>query len=323
MKKAVFCDLDGSLCDVSARRFHVSENNDWKSFFEGIPNDTIFPHTESVVRAMHAAGYEIVICTARPDENGYREMTVEWLGRHNIPYSTIYMRKGGDYRKDSIIKIELLEQMYTDGYDVQFALDDRNQVTNALREWGLPVMQVNPGDFDNEPKLNKKLAGQIILEILVGPSGAGKSTLIAENIRKGIWKQSDIMSSDAIRDDLYGGHEEGQGHTPEELARTWRYIHKLIAARVSEAVHTVVDATNIRTADRKKIADLAPKNTIVRYVVVDRPYNDKLATKGWRPEKLVEKHHRTFKSNLPEILRGDSLHNVIVDKTNLKGDYKV
>ena len=44
-------------------------------------------------------------------------------------------------------QIELVEAMRQDGYDPIMALDDRNRVVNALRDFGLRVLQVAPGDF--------------------------------------------------------------------------------------------------------------------------------------------------------------------------------
>lgn len=307
--KAVYCDMDGTLADCEHRRHHV-EGNDWGKFFAGMCDDTIIKHTEEVLRALDAAGYCIIIGTARPNENGYKKMTEEWLKRHDIPYEAIYMRKGGDYRKDSIVKIELLDEMLADGWDIQFALDDRAQVVKAFREYGLPVLQVNDGDFDTPKasKFAKPFEGQVLLDMMVGPSGAGKSTYIAKNYQPG-----DVVSSDAVRDVLFGGHEDGRGHTPEDLARTWSYVHALVKARLDHGVFTVLDATNLRRKDRMAVLDRLPVGVLARYVVIDREYDQKLKTRGWRPESLVEKHHKSFKSAIKDILKGDDHPYVIVD----------
>lgn len=52
---------------------------------------------------------------------------------------------------------------------------------------------------------------------------------------------------------------------------------------------------------------------MVRYVVVDRDYDEKVRDRGWRPVSLIDKHHRSFKSALKDILNADNQGNVIVE----------
>jgi hypothetical protein len=57
------------------------------------------------------------------------------------------MRASGDNRKDSIVKVELLHDIQRD-YDWPWLwVDDRDQVVKAIREQGVRVLQVAPGDF--------------------------------------------------------------------------------------------------------------------------------------------------------------------------------
>jgi hypothetical protein len=51
----------------------------------------------------------------------------------------------------------------------------------------------------------------------------------------------------------------------------------------------------------------------VRYVVLDRPLAAKLATRGWRPAKLIEAQHALFQAELPAILAGDGRPFVTVE----------
>jgi predicted kinase len=85
----------------------------------------------------------------------------------------------------------------------------------------------------------------------------------------------------------------------------------------------VVDATNLRKKDRMSLVSLVPKEAKIRYIVVDRPLEEKLRDGGWRldvkfPQKdgtvltLIEKHHQTFKSQERDIMKGDGLPNVEV-----------
>jgi hypothetical protein len=76
-----------------------------------------------------------------------RDLTVWWMGVHEIPYHALYMRSDNDYRADFIVKEELLAQLRADGYNPVMAFDDRQQVVDMWRENGLICAQVAKGDF--------------------------------------------------------------------------------------------------------------------------------------------------------------------------------
>jgi hypothetical protein len=58
------------------------------------------------------------------------------------------MRPFGDKRQDSIIKEELFWKFVAPKYDIEFALDDRQQVVDHTRDvLKIPVLQVAPGLF--------------------------------------------------------------------------------------------------------------------------------------------------------------------------------
>jgi hypothetical protein len=44
--------------------------------------------------------------------------------------------------------------------------------------------------------------------------------------------------------------------------------------------------------------------------VINRPLEEKLSSRDWRPVWLIENHDRTFKSNRKAILAGDNDHRV-------------
>ena len=79
-------------------------------------------------------------------------------------------------------------------------------------------------------------------------------------------------------------------------------------------MHTCFDATNLKKKDREAVLRIVPRGQYVRYVIIDRPLDDKLlpSSRYWRPEELVLKHHKLFQKELSNILSGDGLHNVVV-----------
>ena len=58
------------------------------------------------------------------------------------------MRAGDDYRPDFEVKKEIYNgKIAILGYNIDFALDDRNQIVDMWREMGIKTLQVEPGNF--------------------------------------------------------------------------------------------------------------------------------------------------------------------------------
>jgi predicted kinase len=75
-----------------------------------------------------------------------REKTETWLGKYCIYPTLLLMRKHGDMRKDSIVKMELFDEI-KDKYNIKGVFDDRKQVVEMWRSIGLTCFQVAEGDF--------------------------------------------------------------------------------------------------------------------------------------------------------------------------------
>ncbi|QFG12278.1 polynucleotide kinase [Arthrobacter phage Racecar] len=144
LPKAVWVDVDGTL----AERVHPLANVPVRGPFDEdrVEEDAVIDHIADLVRLLHANGYKIVIMSGRSD--ACQERTERWLIENNIPYDDIFMRPFGDTRKDSVIKEELFWTHVAPKYDIEFALDDRQQVVDHTREvLNIPVLQVAPGNF--------------------------------------------------------------------------------------------------------------------------------------------------------------------------------
>lgn len=134
--RAVMVDVDGTLALNTSGRSPY----DMARVGEDEPNEPV----AELVRDLSQIGYSIVLCSGR-DESA-RDATLGWLARHRIPFDALHMRAVGDTRKDSVVKLELFEEI-RGRWNVRFVLDDRNQVVKAWRSIGLPVFQVADGDF--------------------------------------------------------------------------------------------------------------------------------------------------------------------------------
>jgi predicted kinase len=304
--KAVIFDIDGTLADVKHRLHYLENGKDWNGFFSQMHDDPVIEPVAELARLLYAGisngikqpfDYAILIVSARPDD--YRFETGKWLNANHIPFQKLYMRKSGDFRRDDIVKAEILQQILDDGYEPFLVVDDRPMVVDMWRSHGITTLQCAPDE-----KTLSKYAGKRILTMMVGPAGAGKSTHIDKESH---WFARDVVSADVIRADY------GLTHSPEDLRRTWEIVHALVKTRLEIGLRTILDATNIKRKDRLAILDLVPEGQLVDYVVIDRRLEDKLADRGSRSEELVLKHHRTFVSQLPDILRGDDQGNVIVN----------
>jgi 2-hydroxy-3-keto-5-methylthiopentenyl-1-phosphate phosphatase len=134
-KPCVICDIDGTIAEIGDRGpFH------WDKVDGDKPIEVII----NLLRLL-APVYEIILVSGRSDES--MELTLEWLKKHDVPFSSVLMRKAKDFRKDAIVKQELYEAHIEPYYDVQFVLEDRNQAVEMWRSLGLTCLQVAPGDF--------------------------------------------------------------------------------------------------------------------------------------------------------------------------------
>lgn len=132
---AILCDLDGTLA------LFGNENAYDRDFSKDIINENI----GRLLNFQKHAGFKIIIVSGRKGES--QKVTEKWLKDNGILYDAIFMRKVGDNRKDSIIKEEIFDANIRDKYNVEFVLDDRNQVVELWRKLGLTCLQVADGDF--------------------------------------------------------------------------------------------------------------------------------------------------------------------------------
>lgn len=141
----VICDIDGTLADVGHRLHYIrQEPKDWHAFFEAAKYD---PVRQDVVNMLHVHlrkfDREIILVSGRPDK--YRKLTESWLFDH-VPYTTLFMRRDGDHRPDTIVKEEILKRHFPDTSTIVEVIDDRPSVISMWRSHGLKVVDVGDGE---------------------------------------------------------------------------------------------------------------------------------------------------------------------------------
>lgn len=292
--KVIF-DLDGTLANIDHRTHFVrGKRKDWKSFFAACVYDRGVPHVIETFNAHLDAGHHVRIWSGRSDI--VREETEQWLSDMGIdPCYLQHMRAEGDNTPDVELKRFWLNQEHE---RPDLVYDDRPRVVAMWRAEGVPCFQVT-ADWEDDGRLIEPVCDPL-LTLMVGPSGAGK-TRYAHGL-------PGYISSDDLRREYTGGIEDQSRNDDVFTA-----LRRIAKARLSSGLPVCIDATNLRRRDRLACVALAPAGSGVQYVVVDRPLADKLATRDWRPEWLIEKHHERFLSALKDIMAGDGLPQVTVE----------
>lgn len=135
----VISDIDGTVADMT----NVRGAFDWHLVSKDKPRKNVIEVIE-----YFASKCPVLFLSGR-DSVCYED-TFVWLDTHiSLPTTpTLFMRPEEDYRKDWLIKLEMLEQLCEQGYGKpKLVLDDRNQVVHTFRCVGLEVFQVQDGDF--------------------------------------------------------------------------------------------------------------------------------------------------------------------------------
>ena len=160
-------DVDGTLLDISHRLKFIREKpKSWKAFRDPIQKRWAEPIVPiiNIFNALLMAGHNTIIVTARTKDEEYdtRKTLEQWIpGSPGIPgmldptedmdyVIPMYLRSNRDFRKDRIVKAEMLERIRMDGYRPKMVFEDRPSVINMWHEQGLVVGDVrdpSKGDF--------------------------------------------------------------------------------------------------------------------------------------------------------------------------------
>ena len=142
----VISDLDGTLADIDHRLHWIHRDDpDWTAFFLACGDDAPIANTITVLRTLHAAGYEVVIASGRGEVA--RDATIEWLARHDVPWDRLLLRRIDDARHDDEVKTEMVRENDLAPDRTLVVLEDRASVVQTWRRLGFHVFQVADGDF--------------------------------------------------------------------------------------------------------------------------------------------------------------------------------
>ncbi len=138
MTRAVIADLDGTLVDVREILHHVSgEERDFHAFHSASADSPANEEVAAAVRQAAEDGLAVLVVTSR--EFIWRDLTLDWLAVHDVPYDQLVMRVVGDYRPDHVVKAEMLDQLESEGYTVEQAWEDSEDIVELWRSRDIEV----------------------------------------------------------------------------------------------------------------------------------------------------------------------------------------
>ena len=143
MERIIICDLDGTLCNCD-HRIKYAHKQDWEKFNALCTEDTVNEAIANIIRSLRSDKVKIYLVSGRDDR--FEKQTKDWLFLNDIPYDELFMRKNKDYRSDTVIKEDILDDDILPS-DIWFVLDDRKSVVDMWRRNGLRCLQVQEGDF--------------------------------------------------------------------------------------------------------------------------------------------------------------------------------
>jgi len=149
----VIVDRDGTAASCRVRPDDSSKIS-WAAFNAALPFDALVPEVAALCRSFRE-GVALIMTSGRAegDHPGDRRrffLMKDWLYKYRdeLPVDYLFMRSGGDQRRDSIVKKEIYKGFIEPYFDVRFAIDDRPQIVDLWRELGIPVLAVTDPEID-------------------------------------------------------------------------------------------------------------------------------------------------------------------------------
>lgn len=113
MQDAVIFDRDGTMASVAYCAPTTRNNEDWRTYNGMMIFDAPVPGVVEMLKSVEPGVKRIMFSgrmagDKRGDWHRYWLMKA-WLKKHDLQIDLLMMREGGDTRKDSVIKNEMLD----------------------------------------------------------------------------------------------------------------------------------------------------------------------------------------------------------------------
>lgn len=146
---AVIFDRDGTLASIHNGPTDRSKQS-WTAYNAALPFDAVVPEIAALLRAVKPGVVRIMVSGRMegdwPGDRRRRFTMLDWIEKYDLPIDLLKMRPGGDQRRDSVVKEEILLNEILPYYNPILAIDDRKEVADVWEAYGLHVIRVkNPG----------------------------------------------------------------------------------------------------------------------------------------------------------------------------------
>jgi predicted kinase len=128
--KCILVDIDGTAAAMFGRKAY-----DWHLVGNDKPD-------EAVRLIVNSLPLDVKIIFMSGRDSVCRDVTQEWLNKHNFRNDGLFMRPENDMRKDTVIKEELFWAEIAPNYNVLFCIDDRPVVVRMYHDLGVKVFAV-------------------------------------------------------------------------------------------------------------------------------------------------------------------------------------
>jgi hypothetical protein len=142
MKKIILVDIDHTLSDAYHRDPMIGIAP-WDEYHAGsIEDDPAHDMVDFLNNSSLHEHYEIIGLTSRPEK--FRQLTMQWLARHEIKLDDLWMRGDKDYRPAQVVKISKCEEKLGEGWQrrILFMIDDNERVIAAFKAEGVSALQI-------------------------------------------------------------------------------------------------------------------------------------------------------------------------------------
>ena len=132
-KQVILVDMEGTLSDSRHRGIWTPDGaHKWHDLFN---DDQPNPSIKQIVENYPA---DYIITTAKPVS--YRRVINHWLKKYMVkqPIHT-FMRPDGNFDPSRIVKEEMLSAILP-CYDVELAIDDREEICAMFRRYNIPTI---------------------------------------------------------------------------------------------------------------------------------------------------------------------------------------
>lgn len=136
--KAILVDVDRTIALPGDRNPYIKTLEESELVLLDRPNSNVI----TAVNNMWYCGHEVVFVSGRYEI--CRKYTEQWLREYvRTIHFELFMRSDGDNRPDAVVKEELYLRNIKDKYDIAVVFDDRDEVVEMWRKYGLTCFQVD------------------------------------------------------------------------------------------------------------------------------------------------------------------------------------